>query len=122
MKLGSKKQLVWFGVMGLLLCATAYTILRQQSPQELAALIEEELQNLAEEVARQVLQLNGKAPSALFLAGGGSKLFSLREHVAQALNMDQKRVTVAGRYFQNSAWSDICSACAALLDSLLQEK
>ena len=37
MKLGSKKQLVWFGVMGLLLCATAYTILSQQSPRELAA-------------------------------------------------------------------------------------
>lgn len=39
MKLGSKKQLVWFGVMGLLLCATAYTILSQQSPRELAAAI-----------------------------------------------------------------------------------
>ncbi len=36
MKLTGKKQLVWFGVMALLLAVTAYTILGQQSPQELA--------------------------------------------------------------------------------------
>lgn len=39
MKLTSKKQLVWFGVMALLLAGTAYTILRQQSPGELAGAI-----------------------------------------------------------------------------------
>lgn len=36
MKLTGKRQLVWFGVMALLLAGTAYTILRQQSPGELA--------------------------------------------------------------------------------------
>lgn len=39
MKLTSKKQLVWFGVMALLLVGTAYTILGQQSPGELAGAI-----------------------------------------------------------------------------------
>ena len=36
MKLTGKRQLVWFGVMALLLAGTAYTILGQQSPGELA--------------------------------------------------------------------------------------
>lgn len=39
MKLTGKRQMVWFGVMALLLVGTAYTILRQQSPGELAGAI-----------------------------------------------------------------------------------
>lgn len=51
--------------------------------------------------------MNERPPSALFLAGGGSKLAGLSGRVADALQMDRKRVAVAGRYFQNSACSDI---------------
>ena len=44
---------------------------------------------LAEAIAVQVTELNGGAPSALFLAGGGSKLDGLREKVAASLGMDE---------------------------------
>lgn len=70
-------------------------------------MIEPEVQRLADEIARRVLELNERPPSALFLAGGGSKLAGLSGRVADALQMDRKRVAVAGRYFQNSACSDI---------------
>lgn len=61
---------------------------------------------LVDEIARQVMQLNGGAPSALFLAGGGSKLRGLCGQMANAMGMDPKRVAVAGRYFQNSAYAE----------------
>ena len=63
-------------------------------------------QSLVDEVAARVLELNGGAPSALLLAGGGSKLSSLREKMAQALGMDPRRVALAGAHFKTSAFSD----------------
>ena len=81
--------------------------LEQRIPaQEILTAVEGAIQNLAENIAEHVLALNGTAPSALFLAGGGSKLISLREKVATALNMDEKRVAVAGGHFKRS----ICSS------------
>lgn len=77
------------------------------SDEEIFSMIEPEVQRLADEIARRVLELNERPPSALFLAGGGSKLAGLSGRVADALQMDRKRVAVAGRYFQNSACSDI---------------
>lgn len=64
---------------------------------------------LAREIGQRVLALNGTAPSALFLAGGGSKLPTLREKVAAALDMDPKRVAVAGGHFKNTVCSDTLS-------------
>lgn len=61
---------------------------------------------LAQEIAREILEVNGSAPSAVFLAGGGSKLPGLRERVAAALEIDPKRVAVAGNHFQNTVFSD----------------
>ncbi len=75
-------------------------------PEEILAEIDGAVQTLAEEIARQVLELNGGPPSALFLAGGGSRLFGLSQRVALAVGMDPKRVTVAGRYFQDSAYAE----------------
>ncbi len=61
--------------------------------------------SLAQEVARQVREINGGPPSALFLAGGGSKLLGLRELVAKALEMDERRVALAGNNYDISAFS-----------------
>ncbi len=68
--------------------------------------ISQSAQNLANEIAQRVSDLNGGSPSALFLAGGGSKLLGLRELVAAALNMDEKRVALAGNNYEISAFSD----------------
>ncbi len=63
-------------------------------------------QLLAQEIAQRILSLNGSQPSALFLAGGGSKLSGLRELVASALEMDERRVALAGNNYEISAFSE----------------
>jgi len=74
--------------------------------EEVHAAIQEPMGRLAEAIAAQVTELNGGAPSALFLAGGGSKLDGLRERVAASLGMDERRVAIAGGNFSRSAFSD----------------
>ena len=74
--------------------------------EEIQAAIQEPMGRLAEAIAAQVAELNGGAPSALFLAGGGSKLSGLREKVASSLGMDERRVAIAGSNFAKSAFSD----------------
>ncbi|WP_297719251.1 cell division protein FtsA [Intestinimonas sp.] len=77
-----------------------------KSHEEICAAIEEPMQHLAEAICEQVAAVNGGAPSALFLAGGGSKLLGLREKIAGCLNMDEKRVAIAGNNYAKSAFSD----------------
>ena len=74
--------------------------------EEIHAAIQEPMGRLAEAIAAQVTELNGGAPSALFLAGGGSKLEGLREKVAASLGMDERRVAIAGSNFAKSAFAD----------------
>ena len=73
---------------------------------QLAELIEPAVRLLAGEIADKVLELNGGPPSAVFLAGGGSKLHGLREATAAALGMDDARVAIAGNHFEKNAFSD----------------
>ena len=77
------------------------------SYEDLMAQIQEPTDRLAEAIAKQVLEVNMTAPSALFLAGGGSKLHGLRDKVARSLNMDEKRVAIAGHNFQKTVFSDV---------------
>ena len=60
---------------------------------------------LAQEITQRVMGINGAPPSAMFLAGGGSKLLGLKELVAEALGMDQRRVALAGNNYDISAFS-----------------
>lgn len=60
---------------------------------------------LAQEIAQHITGINGASPSAVFLAGGGSKLLGLRELVAQELGMDERRVALAGNNYDISAFS-----------------
>ncbi len=65
---------------------------------------------LCREIAERVVEVNGGTPpSAIFLAGGGSKLNGMRETVADYLGMDLGRVAIAGNNFEKSAVSDECS-------------
>lgn len=74
---------------------------------QVQASLQPAVESLAQEIARRVTELNGAAPSALFLAGGGSKLAGLQSAVAAALQMDAKRVAVAGGHFKTTACSDV---------------
>ncbi len=74
---------------------------------ELEKIVEREKTMLTDEIASEIIKINGNAPSAVFLAGGGSKLADLCQCVAKSLGMDKKRVAIAGGHFKNSAVSDI---------------
>ena len=79
----------------------------QLDPRAVSSIVTEAVQQLATELSRQVLALNGEPPAALFLAGGGSKLHNLTDLVAAALNMDSQRVAIAGSNFKISAFSQV---------------
>ena len=53
-----------------------------------------------------MVTLNGAPPSALFLAGGGSKLEGLRDLVAEALDQGETRVALAGNNYEITAFSE----------------
>ncbi len=81
--------------------------LEQSIPGELVReTVRQPAQMLAQEIAQRVTALNGGAPSALFLAGGGSKLEGLRDLVAEALEMEENRVALAGNNYEMTAFSD----------------
>lgn len=76
------------------------------SSEELVRSAQETAATLCKELAAKILEVNGAAPSALFLAGGGSKLIGLKDRLATALQMDGNRVAVAGSNFKANAFSD----------------
>ncbi len=79
---------------------------RKASREEVLQCIQSTSELLSKEIAQKVLEVNGGAPSALFLAGGGSKLAGLKEGITAALSMDANRVAIAGNNFKISAFSD----------------
>ncbi len=74
--------------------------------EEARASIDGSFKTLCKEIAEKILAVNGNAPSAVFLAGGGSKLADMRECVAKYLEMDLNRVAIAGNNFSVNAVSD----------------
>ncbi len=79
---------------------------RELSKREILQCIQHTSEILCKEIAEKILEINGNAPSALFLAGGGSKLSGLKEGLTAALQMDANRVAIAGNNFRLSAFSD----------------
>lgn len=63
---------------------------------EVIAAIESDIHLLAEKIAFKILELNGKAPQAVMLIGGGSLTPGLTTKVAQVLNIPAARVAVRG--------------------------
>ena len=76
------------------------------SAQEVQETIREPMERLANAIAQQIMEINGGAPSALFLAGGGSKLVSFKEKMAAVMGMEEKRVALAGNNFARSAFAE----------------
>ena len=72
---------------------------------EVLEVIGEPMQRLANSIAQQILEINGGSPSALFLAGGGSKLIGFKEKIASVMGMEEKRVALAGNNFSRSAFA-----------------
>ncbi|MBQ4347950.1 MAG: rod shape-determining protein, partial [Firmicutes bacterium] len=76
------------------------------SSAEIAEAIDEQMNELASAISTQILELNGGAPSALFMAGGGSKLSGLVDKMTEALGMDRKRIALAGSNYAKTAFSE----------------
>ncbi len=96
-QLANEEELTFFNILGME---------QKASAKDLFQSIRGAMEALSKEIADKVVELNGKAPSALFLVGGGSKLAGLKDGIADALGMDQNRVTLAGNYFQTQAFSE----------------
>lgn len=73
---------------------------------DLRKAVDEPMSRLADAISQQILEINGGPPSALFMAGGGSKLSGLREKMTACMGMDQKRVALAGSNFAKSVFCD----------------
>lgn len=56
--------------------------------------IDDTIRTLANEIASKILEFNDKAPSAVFLVGGGSQLPRLKEYIADYLKLQPERVVV----------------------------
>lgn len=97
MQYAAQESLTFTNILGL-----EETVSRAQIEQ----LLTEPIGHLAGEIVKRVTELNNGAPSAVFLAGGGSKLAGLKEAVSEKCNMDAKRVAIAGGNFRLSAFSD----------------
>lgn len=74
--------------------------------EEVISCIQKPLKALSSELTKRITELNNGTPSAVFLAGGGSKLVGLREALVRDLGMDGKRVAIAGNNFQLTAFSE----------------
>ncbi|KZE64601.1 hypothetical protein AWM68_10700 [Fictibacillus phosphorivorans] len=68
----------------------------KKSKDEVILAIEKSIENLAEGITREIFQLNAKAPQAVMLVGGGSLTPTLREKMADKLNLPIERVAVRG--------------------------
>ncbi|WP_255298497.1 cell division protein FtsA [Brevibacillus dissolubilis] len=64
--------------------------------EEITAAIDNDIANLAHKIAGKILELNGKAPQAVMLIGGGSLTPNLPAKVAEMLEMPAARVAVRG--------------------------
>lgn len=96
--LGESKEIRYTDILGLENTA---------KEKDVRMIIQEPMDRLANAIAGQVLEVNqGTSPSALFLAGGGSKLNGLQEKVAENLKMDPRRVAIAGANFAKTAYAD----------------
>ncbi len=70
------------------------------------AVIKEPMSRLADAISQQIIEVNTRMPSAVFLAGGGSKLYGLKDKIAASLGMDEKRVAITGKNFEKGAYSE----------------
>lgn len=74
--------------------------------EEMLAAIQEPMDRLADAIAKQIMEVNGRLPSAVFLAGGGSKLYGMKAKVAEKLGMHDRHVAITGSNFKRTAFSE----------------
>ncbi|HYE83453.1 MAG TPA: cell division FtsA domain-containing protein [Clostridia bacterium] len=66
----------------------------EKSSEEIIGSIDSAIRILAKEISDRIIEYNGKAPSAVFLVGGGSQIPRLSLYVAEYLRIPAERVGV----------------------------
>lgn len=66
----------------------------EKSSAEIIEYIDSAIRSLAKEISDKIIEYNGKAPSAVFLVGGGSQMPKLTEYIAEFLQLPVERVGV----------------------------
>ncbi|MGE5631315.1 MAG: cell division FtsA domain-containing protein [Caulobacteraceae bacterium] len=66
----------------------------EKSSDEILKGIEPAIKNLAKEISDKIVEYNGKAPSAVFLVGGGSQIPLLTNFIAEYLQIPAERVGI----------------------------
>ena len=83
--LSKKSKIKFKDIMGVKYILTSEEVLEKIRPS---------IKNLADEIAKKIEEFNGKAPSAIFLIGGGSQIPMLPRLLSEALGMSEDRVAV----------------------------
>jgi len=68
----------------------------EATTEEIISNIQETIDDLSKEIVNKIIECNGKAPSAVFLIGGGSQVPGLMESIARVLNLPKERVVIRG--------------------------
>lgn len=72
------------------------------SSTEVVKTIQEEIKELAEQISKEIILLNGKAPQAVMLIGGGSLTPTLTRWIAGILDLPENRVGIKGLNTNNN--------------------
>ncbi len=89
----TQEQITYEDIMGL-----EQTI----SSEEVMAICEPELDNMTEQIAKLLCEMNGgSSPSAVFIVGGGGKVKGYTQKLADKLGIDPKRVALRGEDIMN---------------------
>lgn len=68
----------------------------EASREEVLDVLKEEMEDLTTKIADEIIQKNGKKPSAVFLIGGGCQVPGFTELLAKKLSLKEERVAIKG--------------------------
>ena len=68
---------------------------------EVIGRVDESIEKITSEISREIIEYNGKAPSAVFCIGGGCQIPGFLEKLASKLDMPKERVVINIKYITN---------------------
>jgi cell division ATPase FtsA len=85
--LSNKDQLSFEDIVG---------ISHEKTREEILELLDETLDELSKRIAKEIIEKNGKKPSAVFCIGGGCQVPGFTSKLATALDLKEDRITIKG--------------------------
>lgn len=85
----------------------------EYTPEEIFDSIEGYALHLCEEIANAITRINGKAPAAVFLVGGGSRLVKMADMIAKKLELSSQKVAVGGSNYMKKMLESSADLTAA---------